>query len=384
MQKSIQVLKPIFNVEETLEEIRECLMKGWTGIGFKTTEFETKWCEYTGFKYACFLNSATAGLHLAVNIFKAKFGWAEGDEIITSSLTFVSTNHAILYERLTPCFCDIDSSLCLDPDSVRAAISDKTRAIIYVGIGGNSSNYRAIKEIADEHNLVLILDAAHMAGTKWTACGTQVGVDADCAVFSFQAVKNLPSSDSGMICFKDGELDKRTRVLSWLGIDKTTYDRYSESSYKWRYDVQDLGFKYHGNSISAAICLVSLRYLEEHNARRRAICELYESHLAPLDNVILVKQNPEALSSRHLCQIIVEERDQLIDFLAGRQIYCGVHYIPNHRYGLYTKFAKQLPNTDHIGDRLVSLPLHLNLSDDDVFSVINAIHSFKASARADS
>ena len=135
----LQVLKPKFRVEEVLKEIKECLDIGWSGMGFKTTEFEKEWSLKYQFKYSHFLNSATTGLHLAVKIMKDKYRWKDGDEIITSSLTFVSSNHAILYEQLSPVFADIDSSLCLDPESVEKMITPKTRAIMYIGIGGNDS-----------------------------------------------------------------------------------------------------------------------------------------------------------------------------------------------------------------------------------------------------
>src|SRR5881394_596340 len=113
----IHLFVPSFRVDECLAGIRECLEKGWTGLGFKTVEFEAAWAAYTGLPHAHFLNSATAGLHLAVKLLKEQHGWADGDEIITTPLTFVSTNHAILYERMRPVFADVDEYLCLDPAS---------------------------------------------------------------------------------------------------------------------------------------------------------------------------------------------------------------------------------------------------------------------------
>ena len=131
----IQLFVPTFRIDETLDAIRECLEKGWTGLGFKTVEFENAWKDYTGLPYAHFLNSATSGLHLAVAQLKAAQGWADGDEIITSPLTFVSTNHAILYERLQPIFADIDEYLCLNPTAVEAHITPRTRAVVFIGMG---------------------------------------------------------------------------------------------------------------------------------------------------------------------------------------------------------------------------------------------------------
>src|SRR5690606_13179169 len=122
----IHLFVPGFRTDEVLDQIRICLERGWTGLGFKTVEIEAAWCEYSGFEHAHFVNSATAGLHLAFKLLKEEHGWRDGDEIITSPLTFVSTNHAILYERLAPVFADADESLCLDPESVAKRIGPRT------------------------------------------------------------------------------------------------------------------------------------------------------------------------------------------------------------------------------------------------------------------
>ncbi len=134
---SIQIFKPKFAVEECLAEIRECLEKGWTGLGFKTVEFENAWKNYTDLPFAYYVNSATAGLNLAVEILKEKHGWLDGDEIISTPITFVSTNHAILKAGMKVVFADIDDTMCLSPASVRERISERTRAVMFVGIGGN-------------------------------------------------------------------------------------------------------------------------------------------------------------------------------------------------------------------------------------------------------
>lgn len=376
MTKKIQVLRPFFRVEETLSEIKECLEIGWTGIGFKTEQFEKAWKESTGFEYAHFLNSATSGLHLAIKIFKEKYSWSDQDEVITTSLTFVSTNHAILYERMSPVFADIDSSLCLDPLSVELLITKKTRAIMYVGVGGNANNYREIKALCEKYNLVFILDAAHMAGTTWIDKETQVGLDSDCAIFSYQAVKNCPSSDSGMICFKSEELDQKARKLSWLGIDKSTFERYSKGSYKWKYDVSELGYKYHGNSIAAAICLVSLRYLAEDNRHRRRLAENYDGFLDNCDNVEVVHHSPLVNSSRHLYQIMVENRDDLMEHLSKEGISCGVHYLANHHYSVYKQFKADVVNSNDYDNKIISLPLHLGLNQDEIEYVSEKIKQY--------
>ena len=166
---TIQVLKPKFHIDECLEQVRECLEKGWTGSGFKTAELETKWKEYTGHTNACFLNSNTSGLHLAFNILKRHGGWQDGDEVITTPITFVSTNHAILYENLKPVFADVDEYLCLDPVDVEKKITDKTRAIAFVGYGGRVGQLEKIIEICKKHGidgLVVIGGDGSFAGAQ--------------------------------------------------------------------------------------------------------------------------------------------------------------------------------------------------------------------------
>lgn len=378
MDRTIQVFKPKFRTEEVLAEIRECLDRGWTGIGFKTEQFEQEWKAYSGFEYAHFVNSATAGLHLAFNLLKNELGWADGDEVISTALTFVSTNHAILYERLTPVFADVDASMCLDPDSVEAAITGKTRAVIYVGIGGNAANYREIRDLCKRKNLLFILDAAHMGGTRWKADNTHVGLDADCTIFSYQAVKNCPSADSGMICFREKRYDEKVRRLSWLGIDKSTYSRHSESFYKWKYDVTDLGFKYHGNSIVASMCKVSLKYLDQDNEYRRALACHYDELLTDIKEVTIVRHSDDVLSSRHLYQIMLNDRDGFIDYLAAKGVFCGVHYLINTAYGVYKSYPNYAVKAAAFADRLVSLPLHMELTTDDATEIVTIIKGWAA------
>lgn len=214
---AIQLFVPKFRVDECLFEIKECLEKGWTGLGFKTQLIERRWLEYTELNHAHFLSSATAGLHLALVILKKTYSWIDGDEVITTPFTFISTNHAIKYVNLTPVFADIDQYLCLDPVEIEKKITPKTKAVMFVGMGGNAWQYERVVKICKSKGLKLILDAAHMAGTRLN--GKHIGHEADAVVFSFHAVKNLPTADSGMICFRDKDLDILARKLSWLGIN---------------------------------------------------------------------------------------------------------------------------------------------------------------------
>lgn len=371
-REAIQLFVPKFRVEETLAEVRECLERSWSGLGYKTIEIEAAWREATGFPHAHFLNSATGGLHLAVEVLKRRDGWADGDEVITTPLTFVSTNHAILYAGLTPVFADVDEYLCIDPRSLLERITPRTRAVMFVGIGGNAGRYQEVLEICRSRGIRVILDAAHMAGT-WIG-DRHAGVDADVAVFSFQAVKNMPTGDGGMVCFADAEDDAAARRLSWLGISKDTYARTGEGgTYSWRYDIDEIGYKYNGNSIMAALALVSLRYLEEDNAERRRISARYDELLAGDDRIGRVPMAPGCVPSRHLYQVLVDDRDRVLAGLNAQGIYPGVHYRDNTEYAVYREHAGVAPRAAAASASLISLPLHLHLSDDDVDRVARTL-----------
>lgn len=370
--EAIQLFVPTFRIEECLAGIRECLERGWTGLGFKTVEIEEAWKSYTGLPHAHFLNSATSALHLAVRLLKEQDGWQDGDEVITTPLTFVSTNHVLLHENLRPVFADVDEHLCLDPASVAKRITDKTRAVMFVGLGGNTGRLPEIVRLCRRRKLRLILDAAHMAGTR--VGGVPVGGEADVACFSFHAVKNLPTADSGMVCFADEVLDAAVRKWTWLGINKDTYSRtISQGAYKWYYEVDHAGFKYHGNSIMAALALVGLKYLDQDNAYRRQLAAWYESQLAGVPGVDVVPVAAGCESSRHLFQIRVPRRDEVMIALNGLQVFPGVHYRDNTEYPMYAAAHGTCPNAHRASEEVISLPMHLGLQYRDVERVCHAL-----------
>lgn len=365
---AIQLFVPSFRVDECLEQIRECLEKGWTGLGFKTLEFEKAWGDYTGLPHSHFLSSNTVGLHLALHVLKTRYGWNDGDEVIVTPLTFVSSNHAVMYEGLHPVFADVDDSLCMDPADVERKITSKTRAVMFVGIGGNVGQYDQIAALCRKHDVKLILDAAHMSGTR--VGGRHVGYDADVTVFSFQAVKNLPTADSGMICFADKEDDERARKLSWLGINKDTYARTTtQGAYKWMYDVEEVGFKYHGNSIMAGIGLVQLRYLDQDNAYRRQLAKWYSEGLAKHPAVRVVEHSVRCESSRHLFQVRLKNRDEVMMALNEHEVFPGVHYRDNTQYRMYAHGHGTCPNAHQASSEILSLPMHLGVTAHDVAKI---------------
>ncbi|MDB4330369.1 DegT/DnrJ/EryC1/StrS aminotransferase family protein [bacterium] len=370
----IQVLKPYYRTEEILELIRECCDTSWTGIGGKMLDFEEAWKDYSGAKTCHMLNSATSGLQLAVKQLKDKYNWEDGDKILTTSLTFVSTNHAILYNNLVPVFADIDHYGCLSLQGIKEALKDnpEIKAVVFVGLGGNVGHLELIKKELKGTDVKIILDAAHMAGTKWKKTNKQVGCDEegiDVTIFSGQAVKNLPTSDSGWICWNGDdaeEMDKMTRELSWLGINKDTFARSSsQGSYKWYYDVPNLGFKFHANAISGCFGLVGLKYLDKDNAYRRNLSDLYSEKLDH-PKIKIVPHNPECVSSRHLFQILVDKRDEIMLALSQHGIYCGVHYRDNTTYSMYSQSKDKLSSALGFSDNTISLPLHLHLTEKEV------------------
>ncbi len=370
---AIQVLKPKFHTEECLEEIRECLDCGWPGVGYKTIQFEEAWKKYTGHTHAYYLCSNSAGLHLAVKILKMQNGWQEGDEIISTPITFVVTNHAIMYENLHPVFADVDEYLCLDPEDVEKKITAKTRAVIFVGYGGRTGRLKEIIALCKKYKLKLILDAAHMAGTRveGVSPGTWEGIDV--AVYSFHPAKNLPTGDSGMICWADAEGDELTRQMAWFGLDKDTYARRNLGTYSWQYDVNYLGYKYNGNSVMAAIALVQLKYLDGDNARRREIFAMYNAAFQNNPKLKIIPVNNFEECSCHIYALAVADRNKIMDELGKNGIFASVHYRDNTEYGIYAYAHGTCPNAHNISTRLITLPTHLWLTDADVAKVIEIV-----------
>jgi dTDP-4-amino-4,6-dideoxygalactose transaminase len=359
-------------------EIRECLEVGWTGAGYKTIEFEALWNQYSGSTNSLFLNSNTSGLEITLQALAKRYDWPKGSEVITSPLTFVSTNHAILKSGLQPIFTDIDESLCLDPNQSLENISKKTVAVMYVGIGGNTGQLKQVSKICRAYNLILILDAAHMAGTKYL--DNSVFTDlADVAVYSFQAVKNLPTADAGMISTNSSELHKLLSELSWLGISSSTYERASNlGSYKWMYEVNDLGSKANGNSIMAAIAKVQLRVLDRDNAKRRELSSIYRENLQDLEGIKFPSIFEDIIQSQHLFQIRVPKfkRDNLIGRLNSAQIDVGLHYRLNTHYKMYRDNSFSNPQATLAESEILSLPLHLRLTDENLDRIITTIRGW--------
>lgn len=365
----MQLFKPVYRVEEILKDLRPVLESGWTGTGPKCKEFERVWNKYTGAKHSHFVNSATAALHIAMRICDLP----EGSKVLTTPLTFVSTNAVILYEKHIPIFVDIsDHDLSLDAtDFINKKDYHDAKAGIWVHYGGHAGDdFTAMMNSLDKNNFSLIEDCAHAAGGFYTD-GKRIGSRNDTiSCFSFQAVKNLPTFDSGLISVSDEKTLERVKKLAWLGIDKDTYSRTNEGDeiYKWKYSVDELGWKYNGNDVAATVALTQLKYLDHDNAYRKQLYQWYTALLEyeSFGRIKIVHSCYD--SSHHLVVIRVKNRDEVLRKLKEKNIAPGVHYLPNYEFPVFSKYYEKgsCPNAEKISKEILSLPNHLGMTFDDV------------------
>lgn len=366
----IPVFKPSFG-EKELEALREPFQTGWIGLGPKTKEFELQFAEYIGTRYAVALNSGTAALHLALKVLEVG-----GMEVITTPLTFISTNHAILYNQGIPVFADIEpDTLNIDQAKIRENITPKTKAIMVVHYGGHACDMDPILELAKEKNLAVVEDAAHGCGGEYR--GQKLGSLGDLACFSFHAVKNLATGEGGMITTDDSRLYENLLKLRWMGITRDTWSREEkDKKYSWYYNVEEVGFKYHMNDIPAAIGIVQLKKLDVMNQRRREITERYNQGLKDLKWLETPMVKLYASPSHHNYVIKAEKRDQLNIYLQEKGISTGVHYIPNNHYEMYHHFKGETPIANAVWKKLLTLPLFPDLKNEEVDFIIQEIKEF--------
>jgi perosamine synthetase len=379
-RRMIQVFKPSLG-EQEIRGLREVFETGWIGLGPKTAEFEEEFAKYVGAKYAVGLSSATAGLHLSLVAFHV----GQGDEVLVPPLTFVSTVHAILYVGATPVFVDVlPDTLCVNPDDVERKITDRSRVILPVHYGGHPADLDELQQIAREHNLLLVEDAAHACGSEYRR--QKIGSVGDATCFSFHAVKNLATGDGGMVTTDRLDIYRSLQRLRWMGIDKSTWDRTEEvamelesgtrryASYGWYYEVTELGYKCHMNDIAAVIGLAQLRKLDRANARRREIVTRYSKAFEDVEWIETPVEHPYVTSAWHSYVIKTPYRDELNLHLRERRIATGVHYMPVHLHPYYRgKFEADVPVVEDRWTGLLTLPLYPSLTDEEVAYVIDSI-----------
>ena len=370
---TIPLFKPSYD-EQELEALREPFRTGWIGLGPKTKEFEQAFAKQMQAPFAVGTNSATAALHLGFSLFGIR-----GREVITTSMTFVSTNHAILYEGGIPVFADIEpDTLNIDVKEIEKLITPKTAAIVGVDYGGHPCDWDAINKLAKEHNLFVLEDAAHACGSRYK--DRAVGSLVDVTTFSFHAVKNLATGEGGMITVGKPQWDEQLRKRRWMGINKSTFDRnIVGQGYAWYYEVEELGYKYHMSDVAAALGLVQLTKLEQANKRRREIAASYKDQFKDLAWMELPVEKNYAFSATHnfVVKLPAESRDKFIDYLLEHNISAGVHYIPNHLYAMYKSYYRKLPVTEAVWKRIVTLPLFPDLTADQIDYIVATIRAFK-------
>jgi len=373
--KHIPVLQPAIGQEE-IDAVAEVMRSGWLGLGPKTEQFEQEFAAFAGSRFAVALNSGTAALHLAMEMLNI----GPGDEVIVPPITFISTVHAVSYVGATPVFADVEpDTMNVSVEDIERKITDRTKAIIVVHLAGHPCDMDAIYALADSRGIKVVEDAAHACGATYK--GRIIGSLGELTCFSFHAVKNLTCGEGGAITCNQDWIARKLREKRWVGISKDTWMRTAtDKVYAWQYFVDKVGYKYHMNDTQAAIGLVQLRKLQQLNGRRREIAETYRRELSDLSWIELPKEKPYARSSWHLFQIKLpgeQARDRLIGHLKERDIATGVHYYPCHLHPCYIHLKAVVPVASEIWRRILTLPIHPNLTDDDLDRIVDGIRKFK-------
>ena len=367
--------------EEEIAEVIHTLRSGWITTGPKTKQFEDDFARYLGVGvHAVAMNSATAGLHLALEA----IGVEEGDEVITTTHTFTASAEIVRYFGADPVFVDIDAdTYCIDPSAIEDAITSRTRAIIPVHYGGLACDMNRIQDIAKRHNLAVVEDAAHAFPTRYG--GKLVGtLESDCAIFSFYATKTIATGEGGMLVTRNPQIAARARVMRLHGIDRDAFDRYTSDRPAWYYQVVAPGFKYNMTDLAAALGICQLRKAGQFKRRRANIAARYNKELCGLPLRLPPDAAPGDEHAWHLYVVQVApdapvNRDELIRKLFDAGIGCSVHYIPLHQHPYwrerYHLTPEQFPNSQRLYERCISLPLYTKMSDEDQARVIAALHS---------
>ena len=353
------------------------LRSGWITTGPKNAEFERSFCNYVGCKGAVALSSATAGMHLMLKA----LGIGPGDEVITPSMTWVSTVNLIVLAGSVPVFADVDrDTLMADPESIEKCITDRTKLIIPVHFAGAPCDIEPIRRLASDRGIPIVEDAAHAIGTEYK--GEKIG-KIGTSIFSFHPIKNITTGEGGMVCSNDPELLNQIRRLKFHGLGVDAYDRHSQGRAP-QAEVLEPGYKYNMPDISAVLGLKQLERIEQFNKKRKELAMKYRELIAGID-LIQPLGDPDYPfeHSWHLFIIRLDidkagiERETFIEKLKEKNIGTGIHFRAAHLHKFYTEtmgmHRGMLPNTEWNSDRICSLPLFPDMSIEDAVNVVGTI-----------
>ena len=363
--------------EADVRAVTEVLTSDYLTCGPKVTELEKKLCEITGAKYAVACSNGTAALHIAA----LAAGVCEGDELITTPITFAASANCALYCGAKPVFADINPrTYNIDPDSVKDKITDKTKAVVAVDFTGQAVELDSLIKICKEKNIVLIEDAAHSIGTKYN--GKPVGSIADMTTFSFHPVKTVTGGEGGAVLTNDENLYKKLLLYRAHGITRESDMLENESHGSWYYEQIDLGYNYRITDIQCALILSQLDKLDSFSDRRSKIVAKYNEAFLKMPELFVQEEIPESDTTRHLYILRIRpealniDRKGFFEALAAENICCNVHYIPVYWHPHYQRLGYEkgiCPQAEKLYSEMISLPLYYSMSDRDVEDVIQAV-----------
>lgn len=363
--------------DDDIAEVVDSLKSNWVTKGPKTMEFEKRFAEYVGAKYAIAVNSCTAALHLSL----LAAGVGPGDEVITTPMTFAASANIVIHTGAKPVFADIDPlTMNIDPAKIREKITPRTKAIIPVHMAGHPVEMDEIIAIARENKLFVLEDAAHAVYTQYK--GKMIGSIGNATAFSFYATKNLVTGEGGMVTTDDEVLADKIRVMSVHGMSRNAWNRYNASG-SWFYEILYPGFKDNMTDIQAALGMTQLAKLERMQAVRREIAQTYNLEFGKMPELEIPQELEYARHAWHLYIIklnlekLLIDRARFIEELKSENIGTSVHFIPVHLHPYYRDtFGYQrgdYPQAEAVYDRIISLPLYPRMSKGDVQDVIEAV-----------
>lgn len=363
-QREIPLFWPYVS-ERCSEAITNVLGTRWIGQGPLVDRAEDIFRFQFNVPHAVALNSCTSALHLALVLAGVK----EGDEVITTPLTCYASIVPILYQRAQPVFADIQrETLNIDPESIKIKISDRTRAILIVHWGGEPCDMDELKSIAWERGIPVIEDAAHALGALYR--GRFIGGISPFTCFSFQAIKHITTGDGGMLTCLNAEHVEKARRLRWYAIDRNVQG----DIYK-KFEIQELGYKYHMNDLAATLLIAQLQDLPQVLNWRRKIVDRYREALKEIPGVTLLARQEDRESANWLFTILVERRSDFQRKLASLGIETSLVHIRCDVYPILGAKREDLPVMNAVEPHYVSLPLHCKLTDEDVEFIIDTIRN---------